>query len=86
MVIEQEKNFVRMEDPGHPKYILDLDGYLYRSKKSLDDKTYLICFMKTKENCKGTAHIVANNLSKKRNHTCQKQPEEVSFIDSYNSC
>ena len=47
----QEKNYIQMEDPGHPRYILDLDGFIYRSKKIIENKVYLICHMKTKENC-----------------------------------
>ena len=73
-----EMNYVQMDEPGHPKFIFDHDGYIYRCTKKMEFKTYLICQKKSKFNCKGTAVIENGLLHKNKPRTCLCEPQEVS--------
>ena len=69
-----------MQEPGHPNFFLDQDGYMYRYTKKCGVKTYLVCQKKTKFGCKGTALIENGLLNKNKPHTCPCEPQEVSQI------
>ena len=73
-----ELNFMQMEDPGHPNYYLDQDGFMYKHTKKLPLKTYLACQQKKKLTCKGTAVIENGLLYKNKEHTCPVDPYVVS--------
>ena len=74
----EELNFFKMEEPGHPNFFLDRDGFMYRYTKKTEFKTYLLCLKKAKFGCKGTAVIENGLLLKNKGHTCLCKPREVS--------
>ena len=72
-----ELNFVQIDNPGHPHYFLDQDGFMYRHTKKGPIKTYLICQKKIKFGCRGTAVVENGLLCKNKPHTCLGDLQEV---------